>query len=84
MQNVGEIRLFAYDDIPSDYLECNGTLLEMNKYPKLYMMIGKKYGKSDKTHFSLPDLRHDVPKGMMYCIAYNGELPKIEEVENEE
>lgn len=81
MQNVGEIRLFAYDDVPSDYLECNGKLLEITKYPKLYAMIGKKYGEGDRTHFSLPDLTGDVPKGMMYCIAYKGEMPSINDRE---
>lgn len=77
MQNVGEIKLLAYDDVPCGYLECCGQQLEIVKYPKLYMMIGKKYGKSDDRHFRLPDLEKEAPDGMMYCIAYMGEVPKI-------
>lgn len=79
MQNVGEIRLFPYDDVPNNYLECNGKLVEIKKYQKLYMMIGKKYGKSDDAHFCLPDLSKDVPSGMKYCIAYEGEVPNIDD-----
>lgn len=79
MQIIGEIRLFAYDDVPYGYLPCDGHSLEVNKYPKLYMMIGNKFGQSDKTHFSLPDFTKNGPKGIRYCIAYKGQVPNIEE-----
>ncbi|MBV1757825.1 MAG: tail fiber protein [Dethiosulfatibacter sp.] len=77
MQNVGEIKLFAYDDVPCGYLECRGQKLEIVKYPKLYMMIGSKYGDCDERHFYLPNLSAEVPTGMRYCIAYMGEVPRI-------
>lgn len=77
MVNIGEIKLFAYDDIPIGFLECDGSKLEKSKYPKLYMLIGNKYGNCDKQCFYLPNLNDSTPKGLKYCVAYTGELPCI-------
>ena len=76
-QLVGEIRLIAYDDIPLGWLKCEGQSLEMNKYPKLYMMIGTKFGQEGKFEFTLPDLREKASPGLAYCIATEGHLPEI-------
>ena len=76
-QLVGEIRLIAYDDIPLGWLKCEGQSLEMNKYPKLYMMIGTKFGQEGKFKFTLPDLREKTLPGLAYCIATEGYLPEI-------
>lgn len=78
MDNIGEIKLFAYDDIPVGYLECDGRKLEKSKYPKLYMMIGSKYGDCEEKYFFLANLKETTPKGMKSCIAYKGEIPSIE------
>lgn len=77
MAIIGEIKLFTYDDVPVGFLECCGQSLKVHDYPKLYMMIGAKYGREDELHFNLPDLRDSTPSGMTYCIATHGEIPKI-------
>lgn len=77
MAIIGEIKLFTYDDVPDGYMKCCGQSIKVHDYPKLYMMIGAKYGREDELHFSLPDLRGDTPNGMSYCIAFDGEIPKI-------
>jgi microcystin-dependent protein len=41
------------------------------------MMIGTKFGQDGKFTFALPDLREKAPAGLVYCIAVEGELPKI-------
>lgn len=78
MANIGEIKLFTYDDIPVGFLECDGRKLEKSKYPKLYMMIGSKYGTCEEQYFCLPDLKDDTLIDIKYCIAYIGEIPSIE------
>lgn len=75
MAFVGEIKLIPYDDIPVGFLECNGQSLKVSDYKKLFMMIGTKYGKPDEVHFCLPNLQ--APKGMIYCIAFDGDVPEI-------
>lgn len=77
MVNVGEIKVFTYDDIPVGFLECDGRKLEKTKYPKLYMMIGSKYGVCEAAYFCIPNLEETTPKGMKSCIAYIGEIPNI-------
>lgn len=75
---LGEIRLISYDDIPVGWMKCEGQCLEINKYPKLYMMIGTKFGQNGKFTFVLPDLREKAPPGLTYCIATEGSLPAIQ------
>lgn len=74
---LGEIKLIPYDDVPVGWLRCSGQALHINKYPKLYMLLGKKFGKKGEFQFRLPDLTKEVPKGLTYCIAAEGELPQI-------
>lgn len=76
-QMLGEIKLLPYDDIPEGWLGCSGQALHINKYPKLYMLIGTKFGKEGDFQFKLPDLTEDAPKSLTYCIATEGELPQI-------
>ena len=81
---LGEIRLLAYDEIPSGWMKCEGQSLDISKYPLLYMILGTKFGQNGKYQFSLPDLRGKAPPGLVYCIATEGRLPIVEaEEENE-
>ncbi len=77
-QLLGEIRLIAYDDVPADWIKCEGQSLEINRYPKLYMMIGTKFGADGNFKFKLPDLRETASPGLIYCIAAEGELPSVD------
>jgi microcystin-dependent protein len=74
---VGEIKLFAYEDIPDRWIACKGQTLNINEYRLLYMLIGKKFGNADDCSFCLPNLQDITPKHMTYCIALEGDLPKL-------
>lgn len=76
MAYIGEIRLFAYGIIPAGHLVCDGRVLDIHAYPKLYMMIGSRFG-GEGNQFALPDLRDQSPDGITYCIAYVGALPEV-------
>ncbi|HWR54971.1 MAG TPA: phage tail protein [Negativicutes bacterium] len=77
-QLLGEIKLLPYDDIPAGWIKCEGQALDINKYPKLYMLLGTKFGQDGQFQFMLPDLRGKAPSGLVYCIAAEGELPRIQ------
>ena len=74
---LGEVRLFPYGKIPVGWLACEGQTLYINEYPKLYMLIGTKFGGDGKKFFKLPDLQKKSPENMVYCIAVEGEFPKM-------
>lgn len=76
-QMLGEIKLIPYDDVPEGWLKCEGQALLIGEYPKLYMLIGTKFGKDGDFQFRLPDLTENAPKDMTYCIAIDGEVPQI-------
>lgn len=58
---VGEIRLFAFQRIPRDWLACDGSSLSIANYEALYNLIGTTFGGDGVTTFNLPDLRGRVP-----------------------
>lgn len=76
---LGEIRLFPYCDVPVGWMKCEGQSLPMNEYAMLYMMIGSRFGEDpeNKFRFLLPDLREKFLPGLAYCIAIEGQIPKI-------
>jgi microcystin-dependent protein len=61
---VGEIRLFAGNNLPAGFLSCNGQTLAIASYDVLFSVIGTQYGGNGSTTFSLPDLRGAVPVGV--------------------
>lgn len=54
---IGKISLYAVEAIPSDSLELNGSIKNIIDYPKLFKVLGKKYGGDGITTFGLPDYR---------------------------
>jgi microcystin-dependent protein len=54
---IGEIRAFAFDYPPMDWLPCDGRLLQINAYNALFSLLGNRYGGDGITNFALPDLR---------------------------
>lgn len=82
-QFLGEIKLTACDDVPEGWIKCEGQFLDIKTYPKLFMMLGTKFGQDGKFTFRLPDLREKAPAGLVYCIAAEGHLSKIEEEREE-
>jgi len=77
MQMMGEVKLFPYDDIPAGWMPCRGQALHIHQYPKLYMLLGDKFGKDGEHHFRLPDMTDSVREGFTYCIAIRGDIPEI-------
>lgn len=60
---VGEIRLFAGDYAPENWLVCNGDTVQIREYMQLFSIIDIKYGGDGSVYFNLPDLRSQVPIG---------------------
>lgn len=58
---LGEIRLFAFGQVPNDWVVCNGQSLQINSNAALYSLLGTKYGGNGQTTFNVPDLRGRVP-----------------------
>ncbi len=56
---IGAIMPFAGNNIPRGYLLCDGSELEIVKYPELFDVIGNTYGAATLGFetFKLPDLR---------------------------
>lgn len=55
---IGEIRIFASDFVPVDWLPCNGQSLSTDRYPALFAIIGTSWGGDGQTTFCLPNLNH--------------------------
>ena len=60
-QFLGEIRLFAGTNPPTEWAFCNGQLMNISDYTALYSLIGITYGGDGTSTFGLPDLRGRVP-----------------------
>ena len=58
---VGEIRIFAGSFAPAGWRFCDGTLLAISEYEKLFNLIGTTYGGDGQNTFALPDLRGRIP-----------------------
>lgn len=58
---LGEIRMFAGNYAPQDWLLCNGQLLGISGNETLYTLLGTTYGGDGVNTFGLPDLRGRVP-----------------------
>ena len=60
---IAEIRMFAGNFEPMNWLFCAGQTLAIQNYTALYALIGTIYGGNGTTNFMLPDLRGRVPVG---------------------
>lgn len=60
---LGEIRAFAFGQVPRGWLLCNGAILPINTNQALFALLGTKYGGNGSTTFGLPDLRGRTPIG---------------------
>ncbi len=58
---VGEIRLFAGNFAPYHWAFCNGELLPIARFQRLYSVIGTTYGGDGRVTFALPDFRGRAP-----------------------
>ncbi len=58
---LGEIRIFATDEIPENWLPCDGRVLNIRDNPALFSLLGDMYGGDARTTYALPDLRARIP-----------------------
>lgn len=61
---IGEIRPFAFDFPPTNWILCNGQTLSISQYTLLYTIIGFRFGGDGRTTFNLPNLQGSVVVGM--------------------
>ncbi|MFF7110593.1 phage tail protein [Pseudomonas sichuanensis] len=60
---IGEIRIFAGDFPPVDWVPCDGRLLQINDYQAFYALVGTTYGGDGQSTFRVPDLRGRIAVG---------------------
>jgi microcystin-dependent protein len=60
---VGEIRMVAFNTVPSNWMECNGQTLQISSYSTLFFAIGTTYGGDGTSTFVLPNLNGRVAVG---------------------
>ncbi|WP_448698049.1 phage tail protein [Mucilaginibacter sp. AW1-3] len=58
---IGEIRMFAGNFAPQNWLYCDGQSLQIMQYQALYSLLGITFGGNGTTTFNLPDFRSRVP-----------------------
>ena len=76
---VGEIRMFAGNFAPRDWLFCEGQLLPIAENETLFQLIGTAYGGDGESTFGLPDLRGRVPvhQGAGFTLAEAGGVEEV-------
>jgi len=57
LQPIGAITDFAGAAAPTGWLLCDGTLYTVAAWPRLFSVIGNRYGGDGVTNFAVPDLR---------------------------
>lgn len=57
---IGEIRMFAGNFAPENYMFCQGQTLSISEYDVLYTLIGTTYGGDGVNTFQLPNLQSRV------------------------
>lgn len=62
---IGEIRMMMSQNgrAPSNWLLCDGSIVNISQYQTLFSLIGTTYGGNGSTTFGLPDLRGRLPVG---------------------
>jgi microcystin-dependent protein len=76
---IAEIRLFAGNFAPQNWMLCNGQMLPISQYTALFSLLGTYYGGNGQTTFGLPDLRGRMPvsagqssSGTSYALGQTG------------
>lgn len=60
---LGEIRLFAGNYAPQDWVLCDGRLLSIADYQALFSLIGTTYGGDGAVNFGIPNLNGRIVAG---------------------
>lgn len=54
---IGQMVAYAGSTAPTGWLICDGSLIPIESYEELFVMIGNSFGGDGETNFALPDLR---------------------------
>src|SRR5215510_9366193 len=76
---VGEIRMFAGNFAPRDWMFCEGQILQIIDQQNLFFVIGTTYGGDGQNTFALPDLRGRLPihQGNGFTLAEQGGVETV-------
>ena len=77
---IGEIRMFAGNFAPMDWMFCQGQTLNIVQYQALYSILGTTYGGDGRTTFALPNLCGRVPVGTNSTVKILGQTGGAETV----
>jgi microcystin-dependent protein len=58
---IGEIRMFAGNFAPVNWLLCQGQILAIADYDALFSLLGTTYGGDGQSTFALPNLQSRIP-----------------------
>jgi len=58
---LGEIKMFAGNFTPRDWLPCDGRILNIAQNQALFSILSNTFGGDGRTTFAIPDLRGCVP-----------------------
>ncbi len=61
---IGEIRIFAGNFAPQNWLFCNGQLLSIADYSALFTLLGTTYGGDGQNTFGVPNLQSRAVVGV--------------------
>jgi microcystin-dependent protein len=61
---IGEIRLFASNFSPKNWVFCQGQLIQIRSNTALFSILGTAYGGNGSTTFQLPDFGGRAPVGV--------------------
>ena len=81
MNVIGEIKLFAGDFTPPDFVDCDGKPYPIVLYKELFCVLGFSYtntgssGAEGIKYFNVPNLNGLAP-GTKYVICVNGYFPR--------
>lgn len=71
---TGQGSIWFTNTAPAGWLICDGSLVNKDDYPDLWLLLGDLWGASSATQFYLPDLRQRVPVGRLSGDADFGTL----------
>lgn len=75
---LGEVRLFACQDVPFGWFPCDGRLLSVHENTALFSLYGNRYGGDGRNTFGIPNLPPLAGLGggqVLYLMAHTGAFP---------
>lgn len=63
---LGEVRLFAFNWCPVNWVQANGALLAISSNAALFSLLGTYFGGNGSQTFGLPNLSGSAPYGQLY------------------